>query len=100
MFNGTIKIWFLNDNQVLKFTKIFNHTSKVNLILLLEDKNILISSGDGIKFWNLTNYEIIFSFNDIYTHWNTGLERLDDDRIIVCNSWKNLIVILISKFQK
>ena len=43
--------------------------------------------------------EIIFSFNDIYTHWNNGLERIDDDRIIVCNSWKSLIVISISKLE-
>ena len=30
---------------------------------------------------------------------NNGLDRLDDDRIIVCNSSKNLIVISISKLK-
>ena len=49
--DGIIKIWFLNDNKFVKSTSILNHENEVNSILLLEDKNILISSGDGIKFW-------------------------------------------------
>ena len=71
--DGLIKIWELNNKEYIKI-KTLNHTNIDNSILLLEDKNILISSDNGIKFWNLTNNNIIYPDNDIYISWKNGLE--------------------------
>ncbi len=99
-WDGFIKIWELKNGEYKNITNL-NHTDKVTSFLLLEDKNILISSGNGIKFWNLTNNEIIFSDNNTNTTWNTGLDKIDDDRIIVCNNTinKSIIIYLISKLK-
>ena len=96
--DGLIKIWELN-NEEYKNIKTFNNNYYVSSILLLEDKNILISSGNGTKFWNLNNEnEPLKSFDNINTIWNKGLERIDGDKIIVCNDY-NLIIISISKLE-
>ena len=56
-------------------------------MLLLEDKNILISSGkDGTKLWNyneINNINLIKEFEETYCGWNQALCRLNDDIIIV-----------------
>ena len=56
-------------------------------ILLLEDKNMLVSVGkDGIKFWNtekIKNIKLINSFEHVdCICWN-GLERINDNQIII-----------------
>ena len=84
----------------IKNIKTFNNNYYVSSILLLEDKNILISSGNGTKFWDLNNENVpLKSFDNIYTNCNNGLERIDGDKIIVCNSNINLIIISISNFE-
>ena len=42
------------------------------------------------------------SDENIYNEWNNGLEKLDDDRIIVCNNYNynSLIIYSISKLEK
>ena len=98
--DNSIKIWEKRNNTYLNI-KILYHSSFIQSILLLEDKNILISSGaDGTKFWDINNnYKQIMYFEDIYTGWNNALERIDDDRIIVHDSTINLKIISISKKQ-
>ena len=98
--DNSIKIWEKRNNTYLNI-KILYHSSFIQSILLLEDKNILISSGaDGTKFWDINNnYKQIMYFADIYTGWNNALERIDDDRIIVHDSTINLKIISISKKQ-
>ena len=78
----TIKIWEENNNYYQNIT-ILTHFKMIFSILLLEDKNIIISGGfDGIKFWNLYNLELIKTFNDIFCgSWN-GICRIDNDKII------------------
>ena len=99
--NGNIIIWYLNNNNNTK-NFILYHNNVVNSILLIEDKNILISSGNGIIFWNFKNKQILMSDENIYNEWNNGLEKLDDDRIIVCNNYNynSLIIYSISKLEK
>ncbi len=98
--DNSIKIWEKKNNTYLNI-KILYHSSFIQSILLLEDKNILISSGaDGTKFWDINNnYKETMYFEDIYTGWNNALERIDDDRIIVHDSSINLKIISISKKQ-
>ena len=97
-WDGLIKIWELNNEEYINI-KTLNHTNDVKSILLLEDKNILISSGNGTKFWNITNNEILFSDDNSYTIWNTGLERINDDKIVVCNNNDNKSLIIYSISQ-
>ena len=73
-----------------------------NSLLLLEDKNILISSGvDGTKLWNyneINNINLIKEFKETCCGWNQGLCRLNDDIIIVQGYRTNsLKLISISK---
>ena len=97
--DGKIKIWELNDGEY-KNIKTFEHSDRVRTILILEDKNILISSGDGIKIWDLNNENTpLKTISNIYTNWNTGLERIDEDKIIVCNKDKNIKILSISKLE-
>ena len=99
--DGTIKIWEEKNNQYQNVT-ILNHSNWVYSILLLEDKNILISSGnDGTKFWDLNNnYNEIIYFPDTYCHWNNGLERIGDDLIIVGGKVANNLKIISITYQE
>ncbi len=97
-FDNTIKIWELN-NRIYTNTILLNHRDKVYSLLLLEDKNILISAGIGIKFWNLTNNEIILSNDNIKTIWNSGIEKINNDTIIVCNENNSFIIYSISELK-
>ena len=101
--DGLIKIWELK-NEEYKKIKTINHSGYVSSTLLLEDKNILISSGLGTKFWNLTNNNnivLLKSFGSIYTNFNKGLERIDNDKIIICSNFLNhkLVIVSISKLK-
>ena len=42
---------------------------------------------------------LIFTFNKIYTEWNNVLDKIDDDKIIVCNNTKNILIISISELK-
>ena len=78
----TIKIWEKNKNNYQSIT-ILTHLNRILSILLLEDKNIIISGGfDGIKFWNLNNFDLIKNFNDTFCGCWNGICRIDDDKII------------------
>ncbi len=50
--------------------KIFKHSDRISSLLLLEDKNILISSGyDGTKLWNyneINNIKLIKEFKETF----------------------------------
>ncbi len=81
----TIKIWKENNNY--ENIKILKHSDKITSLLLLEDKNILISSGfDGTKLWNyneINNINLIKEFQETFCAWNQALCRLNDDIIII-----------------
>ena len=76
---------------------------KIYSLLLLEDKNILISSGlDGTKLWNyneINNINLIKEFKETSCEWNQGLCRLNDD-IIIVNGKETNSLKLISIFKK
>ncbi len=102
-----IKIWKENNNFLFfknyyDNIKTLTHSDYVCSLLLLEDKNILISSGcDGTKFWDLNDYNninCIKYFKETWCGWHGGLCKLDEDRIIVKTKGNNsLKVISISK---
>ena len=96
----TIKIW--KENKKYENIQILKHSDEITSLLLLEDKNILISSGfDGTKLWNykeINNINLIKEFKETFCAWNQGLCRLNDDIIIVRgNGTTSLKLISISK---
>ena len=105
--DSTIKIWELHNNkyQSLTFIKINynNFDNYINSLLLLEDKNILVSSGyNGTIIWKIyekgMNIEFIYCFKEAFGGCWNGLKRIDDDRIIVGGE-KSLKVISIKEIK-
>ena len=95
----TIKIW--KENKKYENIQILKHSDKITSLLLLEDKNILISSGvDGTKLWNyneINNINLIKAFKETSCVWNQVC-RLNHDIIIVKGYGNNsLKLISISK---
>ena len=79
----TIKLWEYNNNKYQLIITL-NYSNSIKSILLLEDKNILLSSGvDGTTFWNLNNFENIITIQDAVCFKNNSIDRIDDDRIIL-----------------
>ena len=101
-FDETIKIWKENNNY--ENIKMLKYSGWIFSLLLLEDKNILISSGyDGTKLWNyneINNINLIKEFKETYCRWNQGLCRLNDDIIIVSGKIGTDSLKLISIFKK
>ena len=96
-YDKTVKIWEEN-NKNYQLISILNHSNLVWSILLLNDKNILISSGwNGTKFWNINNMELIQYLNKVQcSSWNS-LCRIENDKIIVGQGKLVQIVSLIKK---
>jgi len=98
-YDGKVSIWSFKNNK-FENENILLNPKQVNSILLLEDKNLLISSGTGgTLFFNLTNYELIKDMEDLkaITYFWNGLKRLDDNRIILSGKGKNIVVIDINE---
>ena len=94
-------IWEKNNknNKYQSITSL-THSKRVLSILLLENKNIIISSGDdGTIFWNFQNCILIIHFNNaVCSHWNS-LKKLDDKNIIVGGYDGFLKIISINEKQ-
>jgi len=84
-YDKTVKIWSNeNKKKIYECIKIFNHKVFVNTILLLQDKNILISAGwDGTYFWNYKTYENIIKINDAICLSCDALRKFNNNQIIV-----------------
>ncbi len=99
-----IKIWKENNNKNYENIKILTDSNCISSLLLLEDKNILISSGwDGTKLWSLNineinNIKLIRYFEETYCEWHSQLCRINEDIIIITGKHvKKLKLISISK---
>ena len=98
-FDGKVSIWTFKNNK-FENENILLNPKQVNSILLLEDKNLLVSSGTGgTLFFNLTNYELVKDMEDLkaITYFWNGLKRLDDNRIIISGKGKNVVVVDIDE---
>ena len=89
--DGTINIRELINNKYQLITSITLNYGTNNVLyslLLLEDKNILVNTGgSGTFFWKISNKGIIIKLIHRFSNaacicWN-GLNRIDEDRIIV-----------------
>ena len=89
----TIRIWEECNNKYQCIT-ILTHDESLYSILLLEDKNILVTSGlDGTIFWNYKFYYFI-SFFDAISWGNHSLKRINDDKIIVGGKKDHLMKVI------
>ena len=96
-----IKIWKKNNNNQYQCVKILEHNDWISSILLLEDKNILISSGrDGTIFWDLNYYENIIHIKKAICRYKNALKRIDEDRIIVGGDDDEIMIIISIKERK
>ena len=91
--DNTVKIWE-EINSKYQCNVILTHSKHVKECLLIEDKNILISSGSKeTKILNLNNLSLIYEFNDICnTSSRDNLIRLNED-LIISKSHDSLIKI-------
>ena len=96
--DNKIKFWKENNNKY-KVIKMLTHSDQIYSILLIEDKNILISSGlDGSKLWDLNNYKLIIHFKETCCGCWNGLCRIDEDKIIINgNDCTSLKIISLSQ---
>ena len=97
-YDKSVKIWEENNINKYQCITILKHISWVYSILILEDLNILISSGsNGTKFWNINNYEFITFIENAFCYNNNSLKRIDKERIIVGGCDGLIKIISISK---
>ncbi len=97
-WDKTIKIWEENKDNNYNCIQILKHSKWISSILLLNDKNILISSAkDGTKFWNLTNYKCINYIQETYCENNNSLKRLDEERIIIGGNIDGIMKVISIK---
>ena len=94
LYYGDIQILEEKDDRFICLFHLFNH-QKLTGGILLEDKNILVSTcntSEGTKFWDLNDNNselkneglpIIFQISEARCYYPNAICRLDEDRIIV-----------------
>ena len=96
----TIKIWEKKENNQFMQIKILQHSTKIFSILLLEDKNRLISTGNyETKLWDfdindIYNIKFIKIIDNTYCECRNVLNRIDEDRFAVGGQDKGSIKII------
>ena len=82
-YDKTIKVWEKKNNSYENI-RLIKHSNIVYSILLLEDKNYLISSGEfGTNIYNINSFNCIIEYNAVKCwNWNS-LCRLNEDKIII-----------------
>ena len=93
-----LKIWNEIEKNKYQCITILQHEENINSLIQLDDKNLLISSGDyGTFFWNSNNYSKICCIENAPCLYNHSLKRFDNDRIIVGGENKIVIISLSGK---
>ena len=96
-YDGIIKIWEENINNYQLITSLM-HSNFIYSILLIQDKNLLISSdSNGTKLWNINNFELIKYFEEAKCDELNGLDRIDKERIIIIGNETLIIISLLEK---
>jgi WD40 repeat protein len=88
--DNTMKIWNFNENKIncIKTIEFQKTNSFCNILKLNENEVVTSSRGDKcLKFWNLDNYQLISTINDIETDWTTkNMCLLEDDILCIGGS--------------
>ena len=69
--------------------------------IFIEETNILISCGyDGLKFWNMSNFEEIKYLTEAICTWHQAFKKFDEDNIILGGFYDGVMnIISISKME-
>ena len=99
-WDKTIKIWEERDNNYINI-KTLSHDGWVNTLLYIEKSNILITCGyDGIKFWNMSNYEEIKYLTEGICTYHQSLIKIDEDNLILGGFYDGVMsIVSISKME-
>ncbi len=96
--DNTVKLWEEINNNKYQLMLTLNNYGFIRGILLIEEKNIFISSGDeGTKIYNYNNFNIINYFYAQCIGWNS-LKKINNDKFIVGGgSDCNIIIISLNE---
>ena len=96
--DGNVKIWDEVKENLHQLKTIIYHKNVIYSFLLLNDINILVTSGyGGTYFWNYNSLDFIFKVNVKCPWWNS-IERIEKDKVIIGGlNETNLYIINISK---
>lgn len=95
-----IKIWEKKDNNQYNPIKVLMHSTQIFSILLIEDKNRLISTGNyETKLWDfnindINNIKFIKLIDDTYCECRNVLNRMDEDKVIIGGKDKSSLKII------
>jgi WD40 repeat protein len=96
--DNTIKIYEEKDDKEYQNIITIVNLKIIRSFMLLEDKKILVTSGDdGTKFWNYNNYEEIYSFNNVICGFWNSIIRIDDNKILIGGKSSFYIILLNEK---
>ena len=94
----TVKIWELINNKYQLMT-ILDESAPVKSLLLLNDKNILVTAGlDGTKFWKIKeekNINFLCDFKEAWCGCWDAIDRMDENRIIIGGLYSLIIISLL-----
>ena len=96
--DGNVKIWEEIKQNYHQLKTLICHKNVIYSFLLLNDINILVTSGfGGTYFWNYNNFNFIFKVN-VKCNWWNSIERIEKDKVIIGSlNEENLYIISISK---
>jgi hypothetical protein len=95
-YNDNITKWELKNGSYKNITSL-KHEEDINSFLLFDD-NTLISGDNRINIWDLRNNSIIKSYDNINISWNNCIEKIDENKIMICNN-TNLIILSMQNFE-
>lgn len=82
----SLKIWKLNNDNNYINIKTLYHEEEIYSFLIIEDKNLLISSGvgdDKTIFWDLETYDKISELNKITSYTANSMLRITENIIVI-----------------
>ncbi len=96
-YSGLIEIFEkINITKKHQETCVLKNPSLLNTMLLIQDKNLLITSGETCTlFWDIQVCKFICKFNQVFCFSNKAIERINDDSIII--GGKKFYILSISK---
>ena len=98
--DGNLKIWEKKNNNQFEFITFLEHSTNIYSMMLLEDKNRLISTGHyETKIWNfdindLNKIKFIKKITGTYFLCRNALNRMDEDKVIVGGKDKSSLKII------
>ncbi len=96
-YDDNVTKWELKNEQYKNITSL-KHEEDINSFLLIDD-NTLITGDNRINIWDLRNNNIINPSKDnINITWNNCIEKIDENKIMICN-YTNLIILSIHNYE-